>query len=78
PPDTPHSVTNGPGVSASLSIPFYTPVITRGERVHAINAWLRRRGGSPRPPGESAVRDRTKSAVYDVWRVMRHLRPSRG
>ena len=75
PPDTPHWVTNGPGVSFALSLPFYTPVTTRGELVHAFNAWLRRRGRSPVPPGQSMVRDRAKATVMRVRSATHRLRP---
>ncbi|MGH8983330.1 MAG: JmjC domain-containing protein [Acidimicrobiia bacterium] len=74
PPDTPHWVTNGPGVSFALSLPFYTPVTTRGELVHAFNAWLRRRGRAPRPPGQSVIRDRAKATVMRVREAMRRPR----
>jgi hypothetical protein len=74
PPDTPHWVTNGPGVSWSLSLPFYTPVTVRGELVHAFNAWMRRKGRSPRPPGGSMIRDRAKASFMRAWHVSRRLR----
>ena len=74
PPDTPHWVTNGPGVSWSLSLPFYTPVTERGELVHAFNAWLRRKGRSPRPPGESRIRDQAKAISMRARNAARRLR----
>jgi hypothetical protein len=74
PPDTPHWVTNGPGLSWSLSLPFYTPVTERGELVHAFNAWLRGKGRSPRPPGESRIRDHTKAACVRARNTARRLR----
>ncbi|MGH9048266.1 MAG: JmjC domain-containing protein [Acidimicrobiia bacterium] len=76
PPDTPHWVTNGPGVTSALSLPFYTPVTARGELVHSFNGWLRRKGRSPRPPGQSVNRDRAKATVVRVRSATRRLRRS--
>jgi hypothetical protein len=60
----PHWVQNGPRASISLSITFRTPAILRLERVHLLNARLRRAGLSPRRPGDSVLRDRVKEAIW--------------
>jgi hypothetical protein len=60
----PRWVQNGPAASISLSITFRTPASLRLERVHLLNARLRRAGLSPRPPGASPVRDRLKESLW--------------
>jgi hypothetical protein len=60
----PHWVRNGPEASVSLSITFRTQASRRAERVHRINSRLRQLGLSPRPPGGSAIRDRTKESAW--------------
>jgi hypothetical protein len=60
----PHWVQNGPRASISLSITFRTRESLRAERVHRINARLRRLRLSPHPAGESPVRDRAKESVW--------------
>lgn len=63
PPFTPHRVRNGPGLCVSLSVTWRTSRYFRNELVYEINARMRRRGLSPRPPGESALRDLVKIGV---------------
>jgi hypothetical protein len=60
----PHWVQNGPEISISLSITFRTRASERFERVHQLNAKLRRRGLHPRPPGVSDRADRAKELVH--------------
>jgi hypothetical protein len=60
----PHWVQNGDQVSVSLSITFRTRLSERAERVHALNARLRRLHLEPGPPGKSAVADHTKEIAY--------------
>jgi JmjC domain len=77
----PHWVQNGPGASISLSITFRTPASLRLERVHLLNARLRRAGLSPSPPGGSGVRDRVKECLWLALgpsRRLASLRRSRG
>jgi hypothetical protein len=69
----PHWVRNGDGVSVSFSITFYTPDLDRRRAVHGLNAWLRRRGVSPRPFGRSSWRDGAKFFLYRAWRRARRL-----
>ena len=57
---TPHWVKNGGEVSVSFSVTFRSRRIARDAAVHWLNGKLRRYGLSPRPPGESATRDRAK------------------
>jgi JmjC domain len=63
-PYLPHWVKNGPEVSISLSIPFYTEFALRAEHVNKVNARLRRLHMRPRPPGTSQSVDKAKSALF--------------
>lgn len=60
----PHWVQNGPEISISLSITFRTRSSERFERVHQLNAKLRRLRLHPRPPGASERMDRTKELMH--------------
>jgi hypothetical protein len=73
----PHWVQNGPAASISLSITFRTPASQRLERVHLLNARLRKAGVSPRRPGSSLVRDRVKESVWIALGPSRRLRARR-
>ena len=57
---TPHWVKNGDEVSVSFSVTFRSRRIARAAAVHWLNGKLRLYGLSPRPPGDSAARDRAK------------------
>lgn len=78
-PWAPHWVFNGPQVSVSLSITFRTARSQRAERVHILNARLRRHGLKPRPAGESESADWMKAAMLGAagW-VKRGGRRQRG
>jgi hypothetical protein len=67
----PHWVQNAPKASVSLSITFRSRSSLRAERVHSVNARLRRLKLSPPPPGTSAVRDRAKASLYVAMRGWR-------
>ena len=84
PPFHPHWVRNGPRASISLSITFRTRASEQFERVHQMNARLRRMHLSPKPPGVSAREDRAKEAAHLLLSRSRRLlqrrsalRPSR-
>jgi hypothetical protein len=69
PPFAPHWVRNGPTACVSLSVTWRTGPFLKRERLYQLNARLRRRGLSPSPPGESAVRDNVKYvAARAGWR----------
>jgi hypothetical protein len=70
-PWAPHWVFNGPAASISLSITFRTRRSQRNEWVHMLNAWLRRRGLSHLPAGESELVDRMKAAVASFAAAVR-------
>lgn len=78
-PWVPHWVRNGPAASVSLSITFRTRRSERHERVHQVNARLRRRGMTPRPAGRSRLVDEVKAAGVGAasW-LRRRGRPRRG
>jgi hypothetical protein len=78
PPFHPHWVRNGPRASISLSITFRTRASEQFERVHQMNARLRRMHLSPRPPGVSARDDRAKEAAHLLLSRSRRLLQRRG
>lgn len=63
----PHWVKNGDEPSISLSITFRTGLSERAERVHAVNARLRRLHFTPAPPGRSPTADRAKAVSYSCF-----------
>ncbi len=67
----PHWVKNGPSVSISFSITFRTPDLDRRVLVYNVNSFLRRRGISPTPRGQSPWRDTLK---YQAARMLRRTR----
>ena len=69
----PHWVQNGPAASISLSITFRSERSRRNERVHKMNARLRRLRLSPRPPGVSEKSDRAKAAVAGGYIELRRM-----
>jgi hypothetical protein len=73
PPFHPHWVQNGPQVSISLSITFRTRASEQFERVHQLNARLRRMHLSPNPPGVSGREDRAKETAHLVLSTSRRL-----
>jgi len=64
----PHWVQNGDEASISLSITFRTHTSRRHERVHRMNARMRRLKLSPKPAGASDTRDRIKEGLYVATR----------
>jgi hypothetical protein len=69
----PHHVKVGPTYSISFSITFRTPDLERRANVHNVNAYLRDRGLSPNPVGQSGWRDALKHQAYRVVRRTRKL-----
>jgi hypothetical protein len=74
PPGTPHWVHNGPDISLSVTLTYFTPATVRENRVEGFNAQLRRRRLKPREPGRSASVDIAKSCVMGAWAVGLRLR----
>jgi JmjC domain len=74
PPGTPHWVHNGPAISLSVTLTYFTAATVRENRVEDFNSHLRRRHMKPREPGRSAAIDTAKSYVMGVWAMGRRLR----
>ncbi|MCA8999796.1 MAG: cupin-like domain-containing protein, partial [Planctomycetaceae bacterium] len=64
----PHWVKNGSGVSISYSVTFRTPDLDRRRALYQMNASIRQNGGSPRPVGESPLRDNVRYAQFRIRR----------
>jgi mannose-6-phosphate isomerase-like protein (cupin superfamily) len=74
PPGTPHWVHNGPDISLSMTLTYFTAATVRENRVEDFNAHLRRRHLKPRDPGRSAPVDIAKSYAMGAWAMGRRLR----
>jgi len=74
PPGTPHWVHNGPDISLSVTLTYFTPATVRENRVESFNAHLRRRHMNPREPGHSAAVDTAKVCALAAWMAGRRLR----
>jgi hypothetical protein len=53
----------GDGVSASMGVVFFTRETQQNARVYQLNHYLRRAGLTPRPPGQSRLRDALKAPL---------------
>jgi hypothetical protein len=74
PPGTPHWVHNGPDISLSVTLTYFTAATIRENRIEDFNSHLRRRHLNSREPGRSAVVDTAKVCAMGVWAVGRRLR----
>jgi hypothetical protein len=74
PPGTPHWVHNGPDISLSVTLTYFTAATVRENRVEMFNAVLRRRNMKPREPGRSATVDIAKVCALGVWIIGQRLR----
>jgi hypothetical protein len=74
PPGTPHWVHNGPDISLSVTLTYFTAATVRENRVESFNAILRQRHMKPREPGRSATVDTAKVCAMGVWAIGRRLR----
>src|SRR5499427_10787622 len=74
PPGTPHWVHNGPDISLSVTLTYFTAATVRENRVEGFNAQLRRRHMNPREPGRSLAVDTAKVCALGVWMMGRRLR----
>jgi hypothetical protein len=63
PPVAPHWVHNGPAISLSVTLTYFTAATERENMIEAFNARLRRLHLTPRHPGQSAPADVAKVAV---------------
>src|SRR5215472_1656836 len=74
PPNTPHWVHNGPDISLSVTLTYFTAATVRENRVENFNAKLRRRHLNPREPGRSATVDTAKVCALGLWTIGHRLR----
>src|SRR5215468_12308292 len=74
PPGTPHWVHNGPDISLSVTLTYFTAATVRENRIEDFNSRLRRWHVKPREPGRSSTVDSAKICAMGVWAVARRLR----
>src|SRR5271165_6922633 len=74
PPGTPHWVHNGPDISLSVTLTYFTAATVRENRVESFNAHLRRRHMNPREPGRSTTVDIAKVCALGAWVIGQRLR----
>jgi len=74
PPGTPHWVHNGPDISLSVTLTYFTAATIRENRIEDFNSYLRQRHLKPREPGRSATVDTVKVGAMGVWAIGRRLR----
>jgi hypothetical protein len=75
PPVAPHWVHNGPAISLSVTLTYFTAATVRENLVEAFNARLRRLHMTPRPPGQSVPIDMAKAAAMRAKALTRRIRP---
>jgi Cupin superfamily protein len=78
PPGTPHWVHNGPDISLSVTLTYFTAATVRENRIEDFNSRLRRWHVNPREPGRSSTADTAKICAMGVWAVGRRLSASVG
>jgi len=74
PPGTPHWVHNGPDISLSVTLTYFTAATVRENRIEDFNSHLRRRHMKPREPGRSATVDTAKICAMGAWAIGQRLR----
>lgn len=74
PPIAPHWVHNGPAVSLSVTLTYFTRATERENMIEAFNAKLRRLRMTPRPPGHSVTSERFKVAAMRTSALAGHVR----
>ena len=74
PPGTPHWVHNGPDISLSVTLTYFTAATVRENRVENFNAHLRRRHMNPREPGRSTAVDTVKVCAMGALAIGQRLR----
>lgn len=74
PPGTPHWVHNGPDISLSVTLTYFTAATVRENRIEDFNSHLRRRHMKPREPGHSTIIDTAKICGLGVLAAGQRLR----
>jgi hypothetical protein len=77
PPIAPHWVHNGPAISLSVTLTYFTAATERENLIEAFNGHLRSLHLTPRHPGQSGPADAAKVTVMRAWGLTRHLRRER-
>ena len=78
PPGTPHWVHNGPDISLSVTLTYFTAATVRENRIEDFNSHLRRRHMKPREPGHSTIIDTAKVCAIGVLAIGLRLRSAVG
>jgi len=78
PPVAPHWVHNGPAISLSVTLTYFTAATERENLIEAVNARLRRLHLAPRQPGKSALSDGAKVAAMRAKAFASSLRHGDG
>lgn len=73
PPGTPHWVQNGPDISLSVTLTYFTAATVRENRIEDFNSQLRRRHLHPREPGRSTTVDTAKVCTMKFLAAGRRL-----
>jgi hypothetical protein len=66
----PHWVQNGPEVSISFGILWFSDVTAKRRNLYRVNEWLSRAGLNPSPPGERPLADALKTLPVTVKRTL--------
>ena len=74
PPGVPHWVHNGPDVSVSMTLTYFTTATVRENRIEDFNSRLRRFHMHPQGPGRSVLVDTAKVAALGAWGLGRSIR----
>jgi len=74
PAGTPHWVHNGPDISMSVTLTYFTAASVRQNCIEDFNSLARRMHLNPRGPGHSAAVDTAKFATMGLWAIGRRLR----
>ena len=74
PPVSPHWVHNGPAISLSVTLTYFTAATERENMIEAFNAHLRQLRMTPRHAGQSAPADMAKVAVMRASAFTSHVR----
>ena len=78
PPVEPHWVRNGPAISTSVTLTYFTAATERENMIEALNARLRPLHLTPRPPGQSVPVDAAKVAAMRAMGLAKHVRSGMG
>lgn len=73
PATAPHWVHNGPAISLSVTLTYFTAATERENLIEAFNARLRHLHLHPRPPGRSAAADSAKAAAMQARGLARQV-----